>query len=400
MRRLHLILTLAVPLSLIAAYTYGLRRNDSDATPFLQQAAPEADVFDERGGGVFDCVQVADSERQVIGRVAIGQGAGYGGPIRIAVALDPVGNVTGLSVVEHQESNAFYKKVVDSDLADSFQGKSYADPFQLGEDLDGVSGATMTSQAMADAVSDAARQIAATEPDWTPPPPLAAEPFQFGLLEITLLLLFGVAFVPYSKERRWTQIVRWTAILTSLVLLGFWFNTPVTLANVNSLLLGFFPSWRAHLGLCLLLIIALLWPLATGKTPYCKTVCPFGAAQQCLNAASGAKRRVPARWNAAMRWIPRLLCWGAILYALAMRDPARSSYEPYGALFGFTGTTFQFAFAALILITSLFVVRPWCNYLCPLHGATDCLRTARRLVLRRSDPNTSEEKHITMERQL
>ena len=374
---------LAVPASLVAAYWIGLCLNAPDIKPFLERAAPEADVFEEQGDGVFDCVQEVDGERRIIGRVAIGQGAGYGGPMRIAVALDPVGNVTGFAVVEHQESNAFFKKVADSDLLESFEGKSYADKFQLGEDLDAVSGATMTSQAMADAVSDAARKIAATEPDWTPPPPVIAEPFQFGLLEIGLLLLCGAAFIPYSKERRWTQIVRWTAIASSLILLGFWFKTPVTLANVNGTLLGFMPSWRTHFAWYLLLLMALLLPLATGKTPYCKTICPFGAAQQCLNVAGGAKRRIPVRLHFALRWVPRILVWGAILYALAMRDPASTSYEPYGALFGFTGTTFQFAFAALILVASLFLVRPWCNYLCPLRGMTDSFRAVRRVVVMR-----------------
>ena len=71
------------------------------------------------------------------------------------------------------------------------------------------------------------------------------------------------------------------------------------------------------------------------------------------------------------------------MLAFLFRNPGISSYEVFGALFAFTGSTVLFALLGIVLVVSLFVKRPWCRYLCPLDPVYDFVRLGRTLVLER-----------------
>jgi polyferredoxin len=61
----------------------------------------------------------------------------------------------------------------------------------------------------------------------------------------------------------------------------------------------------------------------------------------------------------------------AIVLAMYFHNPGVTSYEMYGALFDLTGTIWQFALLGIVLITALFINRPWCKYLCPIPPVLD-----------------------------
>ncbi|MCL4864031.1 MAG: 4Fe-4S binding protein, partial [Caldilineaceae bacterium] len=44
----------------------------------------------------------------------------------------------------------------------------------------------------------------------------------------------------------------------------------------------------------------------------------------------------------------------------------------------FFGATFQIVVLALVLIVALFVKRPWCTYLCPIHPIVEFIRIMRQ----------------------
>ena len=131
------------------------------------------------------------------------------------------------------------------------------------------------------------------------------------------------------------------------------------------MLLGYWPRWQSHVYWYLLMAGVLAVPLLTGRNPYCTSICPFGATQQCLAVVGGARRRVPTRCRAYLPWVPRILAWAVILLALTHRNPALVSYEVYGALFHVVGDLWQFVLLAAVLVASLAITRPWCKYLCP-----------------------------------
>ena len=83
----------------------------------------------------------------VVLRVA---GSGYGGGFRLAVALDLNGTIKGVRVLDHAETPGF------GDILNA--PSAWLDSFSTG-DVDAVTGATITSQAVIEAVSRAVDRV-------------------------------------------------------------------------------------------------------------------------------------------------------------------------------------------------------------------------------------------------
>ena len=75
--------------------------------------------------------------------------AGYGGEIRLALALDTAGTVVGYDVLAHGESPGFGANCVNEDVRQQFIGVTAADQ------IDGITGATITSDALREATQTA-----------------------------------------------------------------------------------------------------------------------------------------------------------------------------------------------------------------------------------------------------
>lgn len=81
---------------------------------------------------------------------------GYGGPVLVRVRLNADGAIESLNVGEARfaETDGVGSKVKDESFIRQFVGKT--PPLELGKDIDGISGATVSSQAVVDAVNQAA----------------------------------------------------------------------------------------------------------------------------------------------------------------------------------------------------------------------------------------------------
>jgi uncharacterized protein with FMN-binding domain len=362
--------------TVVVAWAVGWYRQETDLAPFLKQALPSAERFEECQTEIFAGWEAFEEEHRIVGYVAIGRADGYGGPMQVAVGVDLKGTVEGIAIVDHQETAAYFQRVTQTRLPEGLVGKKYSEPFSLGQDVDAFTGATMTVTGLVESVRSGARSVAGSQLK-LPLPPAEVVPIKFGLPEITLLCLFGTALVSQAGRLKRKRLVRWICLLIGLVVLGFMFNTPLTLIHVNSLLLGYWPQWQSHLYWYVLIVGVLIVPLVTGKNPYCNAICPFGATQRCLGVIGDAKPRFSPRWRVWLRWAPRILAWAAILLALSYRNPALANYEVYGTLFDLVGSHFQFGLLAVVLVASLFITRPWCNYLCPIRAVTEYLRLGR-----------------------
>ena len=90
------------------------------------------------------------------------QEVGYSAPIEVLVGVDLAGELTGIEILFYRES---YKSIRGDFLnserfPNQFDGKSVADGFRVGRDIDGVSRATISSWAVSRGIRNSAREVA------------------------------------------------------------------------------------------------------------------------------------------------------------------------------------------------------------------------------------------------
>ena len=378
-KRLDRWLAIGAIVTIVIAWFVGASLEADDIMPAVEAALPEADRFESINGETY-AAYISNSGEDLIGYVTIGEAVGYGGPMKVAVALDLEGSVVGTAVADHVETPSFFNRVINGGFIEQLLEKSYSDPFQLGEDLDSVTGATYTVRAVAEATLRGSQHIAGQQLGLeveTPPPPAIV----FGIPEFTVLALYVVGYFAHRRKFKYKKQARWAMLITGLVVLGFWYNLPLTISKINTFLLGFWPQWQTNLYWYFLLGGIFFVLTVDNKNAYCAWFCPFGAAQECLGIIGGAKLAGPREYRRFFVWLQRGLAWGAIIIALLFRNPGISSYEVFGTLFSFTGSSVLFALLGIMLVMSLFVKRPWCNFLCPLDPVYDVIRLVRGWIL-------------------
>lgn len=79
---------------------------------------------------------------------------------RLAVGVDPqTQQVVAVRVLEHQETPGLGSRITEEGFLAQFAGKSLSDPFRPGEDVEAISGATVSTRGVAQAVSQSARSL-------------------------------------------------------------------------------------------------------------------------------------------------------------------------------------------------------------------------------------------------
>jgi ferredoxin len=113
---------------------------------------------------------------------------GYSGRIDVLVGIDMTGTLTGMHIVDYRESlissrGDFLRR---ADIEDQVTGMHIREAFQVGRDLDGVSGASISARAMFRGVRNSARRVALTylQPTESTAPPTAGELEELSWLEM------------------------------------------------------------------------------------------------------------------------------------------------------------------------------------------------------------------------
>jgi ferredoxin len=88
---------------------------------------------------------------------------GYSAPIQVLVGMDRQGQIVAIDVLSYRESLRSSRGdfLHRGPFLGQFPGKSVRDPFRLRTDLDGIAGASITSDATARGIRNAARRVAA-----------------------------------------------------------------------------------------------------------------------------------------------------------------------------------------------------------------------------------------------
>ena len=365
---------------LAGAVVWGRTRGALDLEPPLSRIFPEATTFQIQAG-----LQHAYApDGTLLGWAATGTANGYGGPMVLLVGIDTLGVVVGVEVVEQRETPIFWRMVRARDYFDLVAGTGFQELSYEYADAVAVTGATRSSDAIVASVRGAVALVAGEAFDVRIP--LPKRPFEFGLLEVVILALFALGVVGHKMKGPIRRRLRWAGQLTGLLVLGFWKNSPITLAKITAILSGYVPDLRTGLAIYLLLAGFLLTSVFYGRNLYCMYACPFGAAQRVVGVIGGFRVKLP-RWSVRFMGSARnLIVFAALFMAFLTLQPALAGYEPFAALFSMKGTTLQWLLLFIVLVASLVLVTPWCNFFCPMRTFEIVVQDGKRWWMGRGSP--------------
>jgi len=124
-------------------------------TAARKELLPEADDFTKVEGLSVANVVEAYTANNGVGAVVTSTAKGYGGEMTVMVAFTPEGTIKQIKVTEQGETQGIGSKVAkDPNFWTRFQGLE-AKTLVLGTDVDGLTGATVSSKALTAAVNAA-----------------------------------------------------------------------------------------------------------------------------------------------------------------------------------------------------------------------------------------------------
>lgn len=291
---------------------------------------------------------------------------GYGGPVPLKIHIDKDGRLTAIEAEPNAESPSFFDHA--KELFSRWQGKTIDEA--MAEDVDAVSGATFSSKAiirnvqrglacakqhgLADggkgAQEESAERTVAT--GWT-----------LGSIVALIAVLLG-AVVPLFTNNRRLHLVQ---LVVNVVVLGLWTGTFVSYTLFLRLFAGgvSLSAIGTLAAPLLMLIVALLYPLAGRSGHYCAHVCPFGSAQELAGKLSLRKLRITPRVLRVLTALRNLL-WG-VLMALLLTGTCSAwiDYELFTAFIYSSASVWVIVLAVLFLVLSVWVPRPYCRFVCP-----------------------------------
>jgi NosR/NirI family nitrous oxide reductase transcriptional regulator len=212
---------------------------------------------------------------------------GYCGVTDALVVLGPDWKILGLTVHASDDTKEHvYDVVTDRRFLKKWNGMTWETAAGLdlkGAGIEGVSGATMTSMAIARSVK-ARLQLSSGGIAVRPP-------LQFGWRDWGLLTVLALAALMAFGRPAWRQRWRRPFQFGLIIYVGFISGDMVT----QQLLAGWSRAgipWSTAPGLVLLTVAALLVPWATRKPIYCHQLCPHGAAQEWIGKLRPARLHI------------------------------------------------------------------------------------------------------------
>ena len=315
---------------------------------------------------------------------------GYGGPVPLKIHIKD-GRVAAVEAEPNAESPDFFNRA--KELLNHWQGKTIDEA--LVEEVDAVSGATFSSRAI---IANMQRGLAYAKQhgQWgedgsvgalgtsaspieggsagalgtSAPPIVGSVSNSVGALEtsappiVALIVVLLGAVVPLFYNNRRLHLVQ---LAVNVVVLGLWTGTFVSYTLFLRIFAGgvSLSTIGALAAPLLMLIVALIYPLAGRSGHYCANICPFGSAQELAGKLSRRKLRITPRVLKLLSVLRNLL-WG-VLMALLLTGTCTAwiDYELFTAFLYSSASVWVTVLAALFLVLSVWVPRPYCRFVCP-----------------------------------
>ncbi len=278
---------------------------------------------------------------------------GYAGPIPMYIYLSQDSVIKNIEVLPNQETPRFLNNVINRGVVDQWIGKSISDltTFQP----DAVSGATLSSDAINKSITQSIYGMQSIVSENT----IYLSWKNVAALFIIVLGVVMSFFAPKKKVYRLLQL-----ILNTLVL-GFWCGKFISL----QIIIGWIANGinlTGSLVVFVMLILAVVIPLFTKQRQYyCNWICPFGSAQELVGKLNKRKLNIPESVFKFLKFTRVIIT--ALVFFLLWIGIATDivDYEPFSAFLFQQAEIIVLVIAVLSLLTSLFVNRPYCRFVCP-----------------------------------
>ncbi len=365
--------------------TTSLRFPDPLTFAEVQSIFPQAASWRRQSSSALPHYLIYDSQGRRIGRVVrsapMTDGIiGYQGPTDMLWAFDAHDRLIDYRLRRSYDNTPYTSDVAeDEPMRELLRGRTLAefrnyDPAT--SDIEGVSGATITSQTILLGLKrlaelDAQHLSKESDPTWHP------TAHDWG----TLSVLLGALVFTFTRLRR-SRRVRTLWYLVLVGYLGFANGDMVS----QALLIGWAQHgipWRRVAGLAVLVGAAFLVPLATGKPWYCQAVCPFGAAQGLVRGRLPGRLRPRGRLLRVLRAGPAAVLVIVLLIAFDRLPFSAASVEPFHAFLWPVAGVATIMLALLGLAASAAVPMAYCRFGCPTGAILEYARRQRRTAARR-----------------
>ncbi|MEM1294302.1 MAG: 4Fe-4S binding protein [Verrucomicrobiota bacterium] len=332
----------------------------SEVRDFLPETHTlSVDTITSRGG-----FHVLNRERSKIGYVVrtMPQSRdikGYSGPSDVLMVFDPQDSLAGIAI-RHSYDTPSHVEDVSKDylFMERWNGQSWSELAKQ-EKVFGVSGATRTSEAVANSVFLRAALAEGLDQGGSPT-------FHFRWQDAALILTATagmlLAFWRTPKIQR-----RKTWIHAAIVIyLGLISGDLLAQSLLSSWMEHGIP-WKTLPGLVFLAAIAFLIPWATGRPVYCTHICPHGHLQRWLMKLVPARRKL--RLHLDIQWgllaLPGLLL-ALVLTVVFLKIPIDlAGIEPFDA-WALRGAGIATIIIAIVsLLFAAVVPMGFCRFGCP-----------------------------------
>jgi hypothetical protein len=298
---------------------------------------------------------------------------GYRGSTNTLVAFDGAARVVGVRIRASQDTVEHVDDIRrDRSFLKTWNGRTWdevAGRTPEEEGIEGVSGASMTSLAIAEGI---VRRLRAADSAMAQ----SRVPFRVGIRDVGLAVIVIAGTVlafTGTHGRPWLR--RGFQVLV-IVYVGF-INADLL---AQTLMVGWAENgmpWRTAPGLVLMLAAALAIPWTTGKPLYCQHLCPHGHAQELLARVAPKRWRIalPTDFAAGLRWLPALTLGTMIVVVMLVLPHDLAAFEPFDAYSIRAAGWATIAIAVAGLVAACFVPMAYCHYGCPTGALLNFIRS-------------------------
>ncbi len=374
-----ILIALAI-ISLIGASVYSHLPKTEDVESYISQIAGTSDFqllnFESAGNSYL--YSVNNETGSPTSYITVSDGYGYGGFMTVGINWSLDGTITYLDIMKHRDDPPWINKLYARGFFEQYIDRQFNESLILGDDIDAVTSATISSNGVASAVQNGRRILANQLGESFPVP---EQSISFGLPEILLILCLGgvvtIRSIPKLHRSKWP---RYIMLLIGFAILGVWLTIPLSLTNFATWLTGSPPNIATSLIFYILVFGVLGLAFIFGKNFYCFWICPFAGIQEVTYKIGRGGIKPVGYWHQVLRKFRYVLLWLAVFLSLLLLTPNLSVFEPWGTLFSQSGTPIQWVLLFATITLSFFVYNIWCNYICPVGAVMDITLQVRKQV--------------------